>query len=228
MTSPVQNGGISSESLQFLRDLKQNNNKEWFEANRKIYERAKEEQLTLARQLIDAIQAWDEPVGQMNPKKCIFRINRDIRFSKDKSPYKTNFGMYFSGHPDKPVAGYYLHIEPGRSFVGGGLYMPDTKSLKAIRQEIDYNLNEFEDIVNADSFRGTFGALSGSRLQRPPKDYPADHQGIEWLKYKDYIASEELTDAEVLKPTFAKTCINAFRRLYPLNQFINRALTDVL
>ena len=214
---------INQSTLDFLKELKDNNHKEWFEANRKRYEAAKANLLELSSGLINKIKVWDEPIGAIDPKKSIFRINRDIRFSKDKSPYKTNMGMHFS--PGMNEAGYYVHIEPDACFIGGGMWQPEPAKLKSIRQEIDYNLSEFESIVNSDTFKAQFGQLDGSKLSRPPKDYPNDHPGIEWLKHKDFVAGRKFSDQEVTSPDFLDKCAETLKAMYPLRAFLNRAVS---
>ena len=139
---------LQKSTVQFLRDLKKNNSKEWFDTNRKKYESAKNDYEALVGDVIKQLSKTDESIAHLEPKQCVFRINRDVRFSKDKSPYKTNMGMYFSkGGKKSFYAGYYFHLQPGGSFVAGGLWMPMPPELKKVRQEIDYNWEEFKKIV---------------------------------------------------------------------------------
>jgi uncharacterized protein (TIGR02453 family) len=214
----------SASTLEFLKGLKANNNKSWFETNRKSYESAREEHIANVEQIIGIISQWDDNLKGLDPRKCIFRINRDIRFSKDKSPYKTNFGAYFSPQrEDWSRAGYYLHIEPGANFIAGGVYSPGPDHLRRIRQEIDYNLDEFTGILNNSEFSGWWGTeLGGEKLKKAPKDYPSDHQGIEYLKQKDFIVRRKISDKELTGKDLKKTLNSAFEALYTLNQFFDR------
>ena len=161
--------------LRFLRKLKKNNNKPWFEANRNGYTEAKQEVETFLEGLIASYGKTDDAISRLTPKDCMFRINRDVRFSKDKSPYKTNFGAFINpGGKKSTLAGYYLHIEPGASFAGGGLWMPMPAELAKIRQEIDYNLPEFTAILGASSsFKKQFGLLY-SEKNCPCDVFPKD------------------------------------------------------
>jgi uncharacterized protein (TIGR02453 family) len=213
-------------ALRFLRKLKKNNNKPWFEANRNGYTEAKQEMETFLEGLITSYGKTDDGISRLTPKDCMFRINRDVRFSKDKSPYKTNFGAFINpGGKKSTLAGYYLHIEPGASFVGGGLWMPMPAELAKIRQEIDYNLPEFTAILSSPSFKKQFGSLSTDEefsLRRIPKGYDNDNPAAEYLKLKSFIATKKLTDDEVSSTSLKKSCLSAFTALKPLLDFINR------
>ena len=212
--------------LRFLRKLKKNNNKPWFEANRNGYTEAKQELETFLEGLIASYSKTDDAISRLTPKDCMFRINRDVRFSKDKSPYKTNFGAYINpGGKKSTLGGYYLHIEPGASFVGGGLWMPMPAELAKIRQEIDYNLPEFTAILSSASFKKQYGSLSTDEeysLKRIPKGYENDNAAAEYLKLKSFIATRKLSDEEVSSTSLKKSCIAAFTALRPLLDFINR------
>lgn len=218
---------ISKTTFKFLKDLKANNNREWFNDNKPRYESAKEEFEEFITSLYGEIRKFDDSIGIIEPKKTIFRIYRDVRFSKNKDPYKTNFGAHI--HPgDKQavhsVAGYYLHIEPGgQSMLAGGAYLPQGPWLKAIRQEIDFNGKEFKKIINAKSFTSFF-ELEGDKLTRPPQGYDASHPDIELLKQKSFIAVNHPSDKLVQSPDFLNHCKKAFKALYPFDQFLNKAL----
>jgi uncharacterized protein (TIGR02453 family) len=213
-------------ALSFLRKLKKNNNKPWFEANRNGYTEAKQEVEIFLEGLIASYGKTDDAISRLTPKDCMFRINRDVRFSKDKSPYKTNFGAFINpGGKKSTLAGYYLHIEPGASFVGGGLWMPMPAELAKIRQEIDYNLPEFTAILGSASFKKQFGLLYSGEdmsLRRVPKGYDNDNPAAEYLKLKSFIATKKLSDEEVNSASLKKSCIVAFVALKPLLDFINR------
>ncbi|MFD2570272.1 DUF2461 domain-containing protein [Spirosoma soli] len=221
---------LQPTTLAFLSDLKANNNKPWFDANRPAYEAAKADVVQLVAQLIEELGLVDPAIAEtpLQAKSCIFRINRDVRFSSDKSPYKTNFGAWFNkGGKKLASAGYYLNIEPGNSFVAGGMYMPDPTVLTTIRQEIDYNLNEFEGLLNDPAFTKYFSGLSREEsLQRPPKGYTVDNPAVEYLKLKSFTASHPLPDAALTKPTLPKQVLNAFAGLQPLVTYLNRALVE--
>lgn len=218
---------IQKSSLEFLKDLSKNNNKNWFETNRKRYEAAKENDIEVVQQLIKGIASFDTPIGDLEAKKCIFRINRDVRFSKNKDPYKTNMGAWFNQGGKKLMnAGYYFHLEPGKSFLAGGMYMPEAALLAKVRQEIDYNVNDFKKIVESKKFVTTFGGLSkgdGMLLVRPPKGYKISNPAIEYLKHKSFVATTPLTDAQVMDKNFVKNAVGHFKLLYPLVAFLNTA-----
>lgn len=219
---------LQPRTLAFLSDLKANNNKPWFDANRPAYESARADFIALVTQLLDGLASIDTAIGEtpLQAKNCIFRINRDVRFSTNKSPYKSNFGAWFNaGGKQSPTAGYYLNLEPGGSFVAGGLYMPDAGMLATVRQEIDYNLADFEQILTQPTFVKQFGQLNRDDvLQRPPKGYDAGNPAIEYLKLKSFTASRPLADAALTKPDLVKQVLTAFGSLQPLVTYLNTAL----
>jgi uncharacterized protein (TIGR02453 family) len=211
--------------LDFLKELKENNNREWFNDNRQKYEAAKAEFEGLINKLIPLIRGFDPSIGTLTAKQCVFRIYRDVRFSKDKSPYKTNMGGFMSKGGRKGIySGYYVHIEPGKSFLGGGIYMPQSDVLKKVRQEIFYNIEEYRKIINDPSFKKTFTQMEGEKLKRPPKDFPPDFPDIDLLKYKSYVVLHEVKDTDVSGNNFAGHIIDVFKTMYPLNKFLNKAL----
>lgn len=219
---------ISSTTLKFLSDLKENNNKDWFAANKSIFENAKAEFEAFIDALIQQIAAFDPTIKHHKGKDCVFRIYRDVRFSKDKSPYKTNFGAHITAAEKKSdihtKAGYYIHLEPGgNSMLAGGAYMPPSDWLKSIRQEIHYNTADFKAILNSKSFKKYFGELSGEKLKTAPKEYPKDHPEIELLKYKSFLATHQCEDEIITSKNFLKHCREVFEVLYPFDQFLNRA-----
>jgi uncharacterized protein (TIGR02453 family) len=216
--------------LIFLTELTENNNKEWFDENRKSYETLKKEWQFFVADLINKIAEFDKTISHLEPKDCIFRINRDIRFAKDKSPYKTNFGAYICLAGKKASvanrAGYYLHIEPGKSFIAGGLYMPDATDLKKVRQEIDYNFKEFNSILTDKNFKKYFKNLEGEKLKTNPKGYDTDNEAIEYLKHKSFIVSVPVSDSELLESDFSKKLLERFKLMKPFHDFLNRALEN--
>jgi uncharacterized protein (TIGR02453 family) len=213
--------------ITFLRELSQNNHREWFESHRSNYELAKSDLLTLAGGLISEISAFDQTIQHLDPKKCIFRINRDVRFSKDKSPYKQYMSAFFSKDgKSSQSAGYYIHFEPDNCFVGGGVYSPPPEVQQAIRSEIYFNSSEFVDIIERDSFKKTFGSLQYDKYFRVPKGFPPDFAFGELLKFKHYVASCPLPDNIVQGTDIEQFAIGIFKELYPLNQFLNRAIQN--
>ena len=219
---------IQKETIKFLTSLKKNNNKEWFDANRKSYETAKHDFTAFVSDVILQFSKKDETIATLQAKDCMFRINRDVRFSKDKSPYKTNMGASFSKGGKKSVlAGYYFHLEPGNSFVGGGIWMPDADTTKKIRQEIDYGFDEFKKVIQNKKFIAQYGGLTINEefsLTREPKGYEKDNPAIEYIKLKSWLATHPLTDEMLTDKNLTKTVVDAFEALHPLILFINKAL----
>ncbi|MEZ5046382.1 MAG: DUF2461 domain-containing protein [Chitinophagaceae bacterium] len=222
---------IEKSTLHFLKNLKNNNQREWFLDHKKEYDHAKENFILFVDDLIKKISAFDPSIAHHEAKKCVFRINRDIRFSKDKSPYKTNFGAHITSALSKSdihsKAGYYIHLEPGKSFLAGGAYLPATPWLKAIRQEIDYNTKKFKQIIENKNFKTYFGAIQGEKLVKAPKEYPKDHPEIELLKHKSFLAMHNIKDAEVLDKQFIQHSTKVFKALFPLDAFLNEAQQNI-
>jgi uncharacterized protein (TIGR02453 family) len=218
---------LQPSTLNFLAQLNKNNNKPWFDANRKKYEDAKADFLQLVNKIIQITTAFDDTLIGLEPKKCVFRINRDVRFSKDKSPYKTNMGASFNkGGKKIQNAGYYFHVEPGKSFLGGGLYMPMAPELNKIRQEIDYNFTDWKKIVKDKKFKKIFttGVDGIDYLVRPPKGYDETTPAIYYLKMKSFIATVPLTNAELTDKKVYKTIETTFKQLKPMLNFLNAAI----
>jgi uncharacterized protein (TIGR02453 family) len=219
---------LQPNTLKFLKGLKKNNNKPWFDSHRPQYEEAKADFVNFIQLIIDKQAKNDPLIGSLKAKDCIFRINRDIRFSKNKSPYKTNMGASINRGGKKSVfGGYYFHCEPGESFVGGGLWMPMPPELKKLRQEIDYCLDEFKKIIGSKKFKSVYSDLSkgeDSSLGRVPLGFDKDSPAAEWLKLKSYIAIKPLKDSELSSKDLLKKTIEAFETLRPLLQFLNRPL----
>ena len=218
---------LQASTLQFLTDLKNNNNRSWLEAHRPAYEAAKADFAGLVGQVLAGLRDLDPDLARspLKPKNCIFAMNRDIRFSADKSPYKTSMGAWFNpGGKKTPTAGYFLHVEPGGgSFLAGGLYQPEPDKLARIRQEIDYSLADFEQVLHESSFRQHFGGLRQEDvLKRPPKGYEADNPAIEYLKLKSFTGSHPLTDEQLTEPTLPSHELTVCRSLVPLVHYLNR------
>jgi len=216
---------LQTHTLRFLRQLAANNNKPWLDAHRADYETARADFEQLITRLLQLMTPLEPALAGQQAKDCIFRIYRDVRFSKDKTPYKAHFSAYFSkGGRKYEGAGYYLHIEPGKSFLAGGLWMPLPPLLKAVRQEIDYNLEAFEGIVRSKAFVRHFKEIAGGQLKTPPKGYAADNPAIAYLKHKSFIASHPFTDKEVLDKNFGKKYLGVTKVVCPLVDFLNRGL----
>lgn len=212
--------------LEFLAKLAANNNKEWMDANKKDYLKQKELFAGFIDQMLKALTPIDEGLTGLQPKDCIFRINRDIRFSANKAPYKNNFGAAMTpGGKKAPNALYYIHLQPGNSFLAGGIYQPDAEHLKKIRQEIDYNAVELKKIVEQPDFKKFFGPIQGDALKTMPKGYAADHPNADLLKFKSYLAVHNFTDKEVGSEGFFNTCVEMYRVMAPFNAYLNVAIS---
>lgn len=213
--------------LKFLKDLTRHNDRAWFDTNKSRYLKAKAGFEQVVEAVLNEVLKFDPALAGLDAKKLPFRIYRDVRFSKDKRPYKTNMGAGFS--PNGRLVqepGYYLHVEPGnKSFVAGGIYMPDASNLAKIRQEIDYNPDELNKIIAAKKFRDTFGDFDDfDKLKTAPKGYPKDHPQIEWLKLKSFIVTMPLTDTQVTDRKFVKVISSACKQIKPLNDYLREAL----
>jgi uncharacterized protein (TIGR02453 family) len=213
--------------LKFLRDLNKHNDRAWFEKNKPRYLEAKQGFEAVVSAILQELVKFDKGLGGLDPKKLPFRIYRDVRFSKDKSPYKTNMGAGFS--PNGKLVqepGYYVHIQPGnKSFVAGGIYMPDPANLSKIRQEIDYNTAGLMKILNAKKFKSLYKGFDDfDKLKNMPKGYDKDHPAIELLKHKSYIVSRAFTDKEVTDKKFIKAVVDSAKTIKPLNDFLKEAI----
>lgn len=220
---------ISKDTFQFLKDLKKNNNREWFNDNKPRYQEARDNFISFVDALLQEITKFDPTISHHQGKDCVFRIYRDVRFSKDKSPYKINMGAHVTAAAKKSEihsrAGYYIHIEPdGGSMLAGGAYMPKGPWLKAIRQEIDYNAADFKKILATKEFKKYFGNMEGDQLKTAPKGYPKDHPEIELLRYKSFLATHQCDDQEVLSKNFLDHSAKVFKALYPFDAFLNQSL----
>lgn len=223
-----------SQIFKFLKALAKNNNparpgggREWFEKNKGEYLIAKEHFESFISALLQDIIKFDPSLAGLDPKKLIFRIYRDVRFSKDKSPYKTNMGATFSaGGKLMTKPGYYLHIEPGnKSFVAGGLYMPAPEHIAKVRQEIDYNGKALEGIFKSKGFKKYYAGFDVfDQLKKAPKGYAPDHPYIEWIKMKSFIVTHYFKDADVLGKNFKKEVGSALKAMKPFNDFLADAI----
>jgi uncharacterized protein (TIGR02453 family) len=217
---------IDLSTIQFLTSLKKNNSKEWFDENRQRYAAAKDNYLDFVGEVLGRMKKIDASLADLEPKQCIFRINRDVRFSKNKDPYKTYLGASFSkGGKKVQCAGYYFHLEPGASFIGGGFWMPMAPELNKIRQEIDYDFEAFNKIINKKKFKSSFGSLNESeKLTRPPKGYEAENPAIELLKLKSFVVMSAVKDTELTGKGLVNKVVDHFETMMPLIDFLNRAI----
>ena len=217
---------LQSQTIRFLKELKKNNQKAWFDDHRKEYENAKLDFGNFIQFLIDRHSSKDSTLTNLQAKDCLFRINRDIRFAKDKSPYKTNFGASINRGGKKSVfAGYYFHCEPGESFVGGGIWMPMPAETKQIRQEIDYGFDEFKKIISHKKFKSIYGDLyrgEDIRLSKVPQGFEKESPAADYLKLKSWLVMKPISDKELTGKELGKTSLDAFEALQPMVQFINR------
>lgn len=219
---------ISSSSISFLNALKKNNNKPWFDKNREKYLDSKNNFEEFVAELLHKMILFDDDMKDLIVKNCCFRINRDIRFSKNKTPYKINLSASFNRGGKKSIfAGYYFHLQPGgNSFVGGGLWRPEPVELKKLRQEIDYCFPEFKKIIHAQAFKKNYGELEkeeNQMLVNVPKGYNKENPAAGFLRMKSFVATKNISDADVLSPKLGNEIIQSFKALLPLVKFINRA-----
>lgn len=216
---------ISMDTLVFLKELKANNERDWFDANKKRYKQAQDGLIAFVDSLLPALSKLDKTIKGVEAKKAVFRIYRDVRFSHDKSPYKTNMGAHVhAGAKNDSQAGFYVHIEPGNCFLAGGAYSPPGPWIKAIRKEIYHNAAPLKKILASASFKNYFGEMEGESLKTSPRDYDADHPEIELLRRKSFLAVHKVKDSQVTKRGYTKHCTNVFKVLSPFNAYLNMAL----
>lgn len=224
------------EALAFLRGLKKHNNKEWFVAHRPNYDREILAPLRLVAEELDVRFAKMAPEFEANPKRSLFRMYRDVRFSKDKTPYKTHAAMWvYHRAPGRGVgkeidggAGFYLHLEPGASIVAGGMWMPPRHSLNKIRQQLVDDLPGFKRAIGGAAFKKRFDGLTddepGVKLKRMPRGFAEDHPAAEWLRFNSFTVSTEYTDAQMLAPNLIDRAMKDYALILPLCRWINNAL----
>jgi uncharacterized protein (TIGR02453 family) len=221
---------LSKNTLQFLDDLKANNNRDWFLENKKRYEMVKKDYQQLVGDFLDVMKPLDSSLEMLEVKNCTFRINRDIRFSKDKTPYKSHLGVWLSsGAKGTNRSGYYIHLEKGASFIAGGLYCPEAEDLKKMRKEIAYFHDDLEAILNEKNFKREFNDFDrneNNMLKNPPRGFEKEHPAIEFLKLKSFESSQRIDISEAITKDFVTTMSEKLIALKPLNDFINRALTS--
>lgn len=211
---------IQTSLFPFLKALKANNNREWFTAHKTDYQSEYAAFKDFADAIYQRMQSFDV-LDELN----IFRIYRDVRFSKDKSPYKSHFSFYMRRATRLRRGGYYLHIEPGASFVGGGFWAPEAQDLKRIRQELAADPAPLRAIISDPVFLETFGKLEGEQLKGAPQGFAKDHPAIDLLRYKQFLVMRNFTDAEVLAPQFAEQAVQTFRNMLPFFDYMSEVLT---
>jgi uncharacterized protein (TIGR02453 family) len=211
--------------MKFLSQLAKNNNKDWFDKHRDEYQLAKEDFEVFIDDLIVKMRPLHPELANITAKDCLFRIFRDVRFSKDKTPYKAHFGAFISkGGRKYEGPGYYLHVEPGKCFAGGGSWMPAGPLLKAIRQEIDYNFDEFQKILAAKDFKKYFKKVEGETLKTLPQGYTADNPAINYLKMKSFTVGTKLEDKELTAKGSVSKCVGVFTAMRPLVDLLDRCV----
>lgn len=213
--------------LDFTRDISMNNNRAWFVENKLRYESVKACFEDFVGNLISRISEFDESVSFLTPKDCTYRIYRDLRFSEDKSPYKTHIGGYINSHGKKSFySGYYIHIEAGASMIAGGSYCLPSPMLNNIRHEIYDNIDSFRKIVEDKSFRAFYPTIGGSRLKTYPKGFPKDFEFIDYIRCKDYTLMHSVSDSFFDDDSCVEVIVEAFRMMKPFNDFINEVIDD--
>lgn len=210
---------MKQEIYDFLSDVEKNNNRVWFAENKQRYDDCKENILIDFKNIYNQLAEFDA----LEAIK-VYRIYRDVRFSKDKLPYKTNFSMYAGRLKPQNRGGYYLQIEPGKSFVGGGFWGPNTEDLLRIREEIAID-DELEQIINDSEFKTYYGEMQGESLKTAPKGFDKNHDRIELLRMKQFLFTKSFTDEEVLASDFDKKVIEAFKKLRPFFEYMTDVLT---
>ncbi len=216
------------KTIQFLKALKAHNNKEWFDTNKEKYLQAKEEYEVLVDKLIKGVIKFDKQIKtDMKAKDCTFRIYKDVRFSKDKTPYKTNMGASINpGGRKSLVAGYYFHLEPGGgSFLAGGVYMPEPAILNAVRQEIDYNPEPLLKVLKSAGFKKYFKGLDEEdKLKTAPKGFEKDHPQLELLKNKHFVVSHQISDKQLMDKKLADIVVDGFKAMHPFLNYLREAV----
>ena len=216
--------GIKKESLDFLKTLSKHNHRDWFNAHKDTYTKTHENIIQFADALLDEMNKHDK-IETESGKKSLFRIYRDIRFSKDKTPYSCRFSGGFQRATKKLRGGYYFHIEPGKSFLAGGFWGPEPDDIKRIRQDIDMNYKDWKKLLAHKQLTGTFGKMIGDQVSSAPKGYSKDHPAIELLRYKQFILKHTFTDAEVCSPGFLTKVNETYKKMRPFLDYMSDVLT---
>lgn len=216
---------MQKETLKFLKDLKKNNNREWFDVNRERYREAMADFTGFVSELIEAISKFDSSISRVRARDCVFRIFRDVRFAKDKSPYKTNFGAFISSGGKKQARpGYYFHVAPGEVFAAAGVYMPPSPELNRIRSAIAEDAAPLRKFLKSADFKKNFKELWGEKVKTAPRGYAKDHPDLDLLQFKSYIVSMDYKEEDIFRDGFKKSICTTFRAAMPLNLFLAKAL----
>ncbi len=215
---------LPASSFDFMRQLKQNNNRDWFAQHKEAYQQQLELVEVFTAGLLNLLNTHDV-IETPNAKKALHRIYRDIRFSKDKTPFKTNWSGNFKRAGKHRRGGYYFHLEPGNTFIAGGFWAPDTPDLKRIRDDIAFDASPLNQIIGSKEFTTTFGVLEGEQLKTAPKGYAADHEAIELLRYKQFLVRRRFTDEEALRPDFIIKASDTFKNMRPFFDYMSDVLT---
>ena len=214
---------ISKSTLDFLKELKQNNNREWFNENKSTFEAEQKKVKEFYNSVMEHLK-----VSDLIEKVKIFRIYRDVRFSLDKTPFKSHFGGQFTRATNKLRGGYYLHISPGESFLAGGFWEPNKEDLVRIRKEFETDASEIRAIVNAPDFKKYFGTLKGDAVKTAPRGFDKNHPNIDLIRLKQFIVTRSFTDKEVLSPNFLTEVISSFKAMRPYLDYMSEVLTTNL
>ncbi|WP_326982569.1 DUF2461 domain-containing protein [Chryseobacterium sp. MYb264] len=213
---------LSPKTFDFLKKLTKNNNREWFNENKDLYLESQQNVISFLEDLIHDMADFDQELRKIDAKKSLFRIYRDTRFSKDKIPYKTNFGASLGMGKGSQKGGYYLHLEPGKSFIAGGIYMPESSILKEVRKEISLYGDDFIKILNNKEFKKHFPELDqADKLKKVPQGFEKEDPMAEYLKLKNFIIVYNLKDEEVLDESTIKNLTKIFKLMKPFNDFLN-------
>lgn len=213
--------------LSFLQALKQHNNREWFNQHKDEYSVLRLQFEEYVDELIQRMLSYDEELTGLQAKDCLYRIYRDIRFSYDKTPYKTHFAAYLAkGGRKSPRGGYYLHIEPGNCLLSGGVWSPEPKLLRLLRQAVFDNFEEFRDIMENPAFKSLYPGLDGEKLKTVPRPFPKDSPASTYLKYKDFVVLARVPERYFFDKNWKQNVVTDFRKLIPFNRFLNYTVDE--
>lgn len=215
---------IPASSFQFLRDLAATNNREWFAEHKLRYQREQQAVVSFADALLAEMKVHDL-ISTASGKASLYRIYADTRFSKDKAPYKTHWGLRFGRATAGLRGGYYVHLEPGNSFACGGFFNPNPEDLKRIREDISLNYEDWYALFESPVIQQTFGSLGGEKVKTAPKGFDINHPGIEWLRHKQFILMHRFTDEQVLSADFLRQLNEALKNLRPFFDYMSDILT---
>lgn len=216
--------GIQQSTINFIKELKVNNNREWFAGNKEKFQKANEHFISFADDVLFEMNKIDT-IETVSGKKSVFRIYRDVRFSKDKTPYKTHFSGSFKRATAALRGGYYFHIEPGNSFIAGGFWAPNPKDLLRIRKEISVDTYDLKEILESAKFKTTFGELIGERVKTAPRGFDKNHPEIELLQLKQFIVLKKISDQELQKENFSNVVVEIFKEMRPFFDYMSSVLT---